>query len=116
MCAQTEQNTMTGIDTLHAESLTHRECQMAQAVSRGLRNRDGDCVRPSRRLAGRRRCRLFVPDGTLVRSAPQGAIRITFSGRVGRRALRPGRYRAGLTAAIGGRSAKPTVLTFRIVR
>jgi DNA-binding NarL/FixJ family response regulator len=26
--------------TLHAESLTHRECQMAQAVSRGLRNRE----------------------------------------------------------------------------
>ncbi|HEV7775016.1 MAG TPA: PKD domain-containing protein [Conexibacter sp.] len=84
--------------------------------TRGLRNRDGDCVRPSRRLAGHRRCKLFVPDGTLVRSAPQGAIRVPFSGRVGRRALRPGSYRAGLTAAIGGRSAKPTVLTFRIVR
>jgi len=84
--------------------------------TRGVRNRAGDCVRPSRRLAGRRRCRLFVPDGTLVRSASQGAIRVPFSGRVGRRALRPGRYRAGLTAAIGGRSAKPTVLTFRIVR
>lgn len=84
--------------------------------TRGVRNGDGDCVRPSRRLAGGRRCKLFVPDGTLVRSAPQGAVRIPFSGRVGRRALAPGRYRAGLTAAIGGRSAKPTVLTFRVVR
>jgi len=84
--------------------------------TRGLRNGDGDCVRPSRRLTRGRRCRLFVPDGTLVRSAPSGAIRIPFSGRVGRRALRPGRYRAGLTAAIGGQSAKPTVLTFRVVR
>ncbi|MFL5818301.1 MAG: PKD domain-containing protein [Conexibacter sp.] len=84
--------------------------------ARGVRDRDGDCVRPSRRLAGGRRCRLFVPDGTLVRSAPQGAVRIAFSGRVGRRALRPGRYHAGLTAAVGGRSSKPAVLSFRVVR
>jgi hypothetical protein len=84
--------------------------------TRGVRNDHGDCVRPSRRLRGHRRCKLFVPDGTLVRSAPQGAIGIPFSGRVGRRALRPGRYHAGLIAAIGGRSAKPTVLSFRVVR
>ena len=30
---------MTGTYTLHVESLTHRERQMAYAVSRGLRNR-----------------------------------------------------------------------------
>ena len=30
---------MTGTDTLHIESLTRREREMAQAVSRGLRNR-----------------------------------------------------------------------------
>ena len=30
---------MTGTNTLHVESLTDRECQMAEAVSRGLRNR-----------------------------------------------------------------------------
>jgi hypothetical protein len=82
----------------------------------GVRDRAGDCVRRTRRLAGRRRCTLYVPDGTLVRSARQGAVAIPFSGRVGRRALAPGRYRAGLTAAVGGRSAKPVVLSFRVVR
>ena len=30
---------MTGTDMLHVESLTRREREMAQAVSRGLRNR-----------------------------------------------------------------------------
>ena len=30
---------MIAIDSLHIEPLTHRERQMAQAVSRGLRNR-----------------------------------------------------------------------------
>jgi hypothetical protein len=83
--------------------------------TQGVRGPGGQCVRPTQRLAGRRRCALFVPDGTLVRSAPQGAVSVPFSGRVGRRALRPGRYRAGLTAALGGRSAKPVVLSFRIV-
>ena len=39
MCPQSEQNAMTGNYELHAESLTSRERQMAQAVSRGLRNR-----------------------------------------------------------------------------
>lgn len=82
----------------------------------GVRNSSGDCVRRSRRLASGRRCRLFVPDGTLVRRAPQGAVAIPFSGRVGRRALAPGRYRAGLTAALGGRSSKPVRLSFRVVR
>jgi DNA-binding NarL/FixJ family response regulator len=39
LCAQSEQNAMTGTQTLHVESLTRRERQMAYAVSRGLRNR-----------------------------------------------------------------------------
>jgi hypothetical protein len=84
--------------------------------TRGLRDRAGDCVRRSRRLASGRRCRLFVPVGTLVRSATQGSSSVPFSGRLGRRALAPGAYRAGLTAAIGGRSTKPKVLAFHVVR
>jgi DNA-binding NarL/FixJ family response regulator len=39
LCAQSEQNTMTGNPMLHVELLTARERQMAHAVSRGLRNR-----------------------------------------------------------------------------
>jgi hypothetical protein len=53
----------------------------------------------------------------LTRSSRAGGNRVRFSGRVGRRTLRPGRYRATLTAVdqAGGRS-KPSALTFRIVR
>jgi DNA-binding NarL/FixJ family response regulator len=39
LCPQTEQNAMSVAERLHVEPLTTRERQMAQAVSRGLRNR-----------------------------------------------------------------------------
>ena len=53
----------------------------------------------------------------LKRTSQAGGNRVRFTGRVGRRTLRPGRYRATLTAvdATGARSQARAV-TFRIVR
>ena len=53
----------------------------------------------------------------LKRTSRAGGNRVRFTGRVGRRTLRPGRYRATLTAvdATGARSQARAV-TFRIVR
>jgi hypothetical protein len=55
--------------------------------------------------------------GTLSRAGKQGANSHRFSGRIGRRALRPARYRASLTATdkAGNRSSVRRV-RFRIVR
>jgi hypothetical protein len=55
--------------------------------------------------------------GKLLRSGKAGANSIKFTGRIGKRALRPGRYSAVLTAtdAAGNRS-KPSRLKFRILR
>jgi hypothetical protein len=55
--------------------------------------------------------------GRLVRKGKAGANSIRFTGRIGKRALRPGRYSAVLTAtdAAGNRS-KPSRLTFRVLR
>jgi hypothetical protein len=55
--------------------------------------------------------------GKLIRSAKVGANTLRFSGRIGRKALRPGRYGAVITAtdAAGNRSA-PRRLSFRVVR
>jgi hypothetical protein len=55
--------------------------------------------------------------GKLVRSAKAGANVVRFSGRIGSRALSPGRYRAVLVAtdAAGNHSAAKRV-TFRVVR
>ena len=57
------------------------------------------CVKPTRRLARHRRCTRLVLDATLTRSAHSGANKVTFSGRIGRTALKPGSYRATLTAS-----------------
>jgi uncharacterized delta-60 repeat protein len=53
----------------------------------------------------------------LKRTAQAGGNRVRFSGRVGRRALRPGRYRATLTAVdAAGKRARPATVAFRILR
>lgn len=81
---------------------------------------------PGRRVRGRcratgprtaRRCTRVVAKGTLTRVLPAGAARVAFSGRIGRRALAVGRYRATISAtdAAGNRrTVKP--LRFRVVR
>lgn len=66
------------------------------------------------RACGRAACRAVA---TLRRAGRPGANRIALTGRIGRRALRPGRYRLRVTAtdAAGNRSRTRT-RTFRIVR
>jgi hypothetical protein len=55
--------------------------------------------------------------GALLRSEPAGPGRIAFSGRLGTRALRPGRYRMRITATdrAGNRSQPAVVVRFRIL-
>ena len=68
-----------------------------------------------RRLRGRHARYRTV--ATLTRSGRAGVNRIRFTGRIGKRALRAGRYRARITAtdAAGNRSA-PRATRFRIAR
>jgi predicted outer membrane repeat protein len=57
-------------------------------------------------------------DGKLTRAKlPAGkTVNVPFSGRVGRRALRPGRYAATLTASNAGGTARAVRLRFTVVR
>jgi hypothetical protein len=74
------------------------------------------CVAPTARNRSGRACsRLTVAGRFAIRNAAERGSR-SFSGRIGRRSLSPGRYRARLLAqdAAGNRSA-PRVLVFRIV-
>ncbi len=76
----------------------------------------GVCKRATRANRGRRRCRRFVSAGTLRRSAGPGANRVDFTGRIGRRKLRPGRYRTTAVAKdAAGNSSQPSSTTFTIV-
>jgi multidrug resistance efflux pump len=54
---------------------------------------------------------------TLKRTGIRGENTVRFSGRVGRRTLRPGRYRVRITARTpDGRHVGPRTLTFTVVR
>ena len=63
------------------------------------------CVRRTGKLAHKRRCTRFVTAGKLTRrKQPAGKRTLAFSGRIGRRALKPGRHRATIVATDASRN------------
>ncbi len=77
-------------------------------------------LRIDRRVTVRRGTRRVVRyrrAGALRRSGRAGPRRVAFSGRIGRRALRPGRYRLTISARDGaGNAGRRRVLRFTVVR
>ena len=59
------------------------------------------CVKPTGKLAHNKRCTRSVRAGVLTRHAKQASNSVAFSGRVGRRALKPGSYVATFVATAG---------------
>ena len=72
------------------------------------------CVRPTRRLT--RKCTRYQRRGALDHSGRSGPNTVFFSGRIGRRALAAGSYRATITATNAGGASTPRATTFRVVR
>ena len=84
----------------------------------GLR-RGRTCRAPSRTLrrGHAKRCTRTITVGTLTRAnEPKGADHVAFSGRIGRRALSPGSYKAVLSASNAGGQSKPVTLSFTVLR
>ena len=81
------------------------------------RRSGGRCVASSPRLREAKRCTRYASVGALRRSGAKGANAVRFSGRIGKRALRPGRYRALISATdtAGNRSGLRSA-AFRIAR
>jgi streptogramin lyase len=78
---------------------------------------NGTCRSQSRSNARQRRCTRYAFVGALRRHGLQGANAIAFSGRLGKRALTPGAYRASALARdAAGNLSKPSVAGFTIVR
>jgi streptogramin lyase len=87
------------------------------AQSRSGRRVGKTCRAPSRSNRRGRRCVRYVKVGTLKRRGLQGANKVKFTGRIGRKALKPGSYRATATAKdAAGNVSKPSVATFTIAR
>ncbi|HEX8207958.1 MAG TPA: hypothetical protein VF587_17975 [Solirubrobacteraceae bacterium] len=86
--------------------------------ARAGRRVGGRCRKATRSNRRRKRCTRFVRAGrTIRRTSPVGRSTLRFTGRIGRRALRRGRYRMAVRAAdaAGNRSSARRV-RFRIVR
>lgn len=96
--------------------------ETAKVVIAFARKRTGiklgkSCFAPSRKHRHGEACTRYLPAGSLVRrSEPAGAVGIAFTGRLGRKALSPGRYRLTLTATDpSGNASKQSTATFTIV-
>jgi DNA-binding beta-propeller fold protein YncE len=76
----------------------------------------GRCTKPTRANRAKRRCTLKAPSGKLRRAGRGGRNRTPFSGRIGARALRPGKYRVTVVATAAGRSSAPRHANFTVVR
>jgi DNA-binding beta-propeller fold protein YncE len=73
-----------------------------------------NCRPDSRKLHRKHRCTRYVTTATLHRNAHPGANQIKFSGRIGTRVLKPGRYLAIFTATDAAGASKPQSLSFTI--
>jgi hypothetical protein len=80
------------------------------------RHRGRRCVAPSRKLRRAKSCTRILTRGTLKRTSHAGVNHVVFSGRLGSRALKPGHYRATLTASAANHTSRPQSLTFKIVK
>jgi subtilisin family serine protease len=67
------------------------------------------------RVRGARACTLWVEVGTLVHADRAGRNVVAFSGRLGGRALAPGRYRLTLTPVYDSRRGRPREASFTVV-
>ena len=93
---------------------------VAFAIARETKGRrvGRKCRRTTAANRRRRPCTRIVRAGrTLIRQSPAGPSALRFTGRIGRRALRPGRHRMAIVASDrAGNRSRPARLRFRIVR
>jgi hypothetical protein len=81
------------------------------------RNVHGKCKAPSSKNRGGRHCTRYVTVATLTRRGMQGINLVLFSGRIRHKALKPGGYRASVTAKdAAGNTSKASSAAFTIVR
>jgi hypothetical protein len=77
----------------------------------------GKCRKVTRRNRARRKCKRFRRAGRLAYDGVLGRNSSPFSGRIGRRKMRPGRFRATFAATDkAGNASGPSRIRFRIVR
>ncbi|HEX4623831.1 MAG TPA: hypothetical protein VH231_05215 [Solirubrobacteraceae bacterium] len=80
------------------------------------RRKGSRCVAPSRSLRKARRCTRLSPKGTLTRTGQQGTNSVAFSGRIGRKALKPAKYEVAITATdSAGQTSAVSTASFTVL-
>jgi len=81
------------------------------------RRSGGRCVKPKPRLRSKKRCTRWIERGKALtrKGLSAGTQKIAFSGRIGRKALKPGAYRLTVVASTAGRSSKAIRATFKVL-
>jgi len=89
-------------------------------VARGTagRRKGASCVKPTRKLRKAKKCTRYVRVGALMRLAVPGPNSVPFTGRIGSKALKPGKYMLTVTATdlAGNMSARAATGKFTVVR
>jgi hypothetical protein len=87
-----------------------------EASTKGRRV-NGRCRKATTKNKARKACKRFVAVGKLTQRGKAGANSKKFAGKIGRRTLKPGRYRAVVTARdAAGNVSKPKKVSFKVVR
>jgi hypothetical protein len=75
------------------------------------------CVKPTRQLRKSKNCARYARAGTLMRTSAGGPGSVAFSGRIGKKRLKPGRYQAIVMATdAAGNHSTPKTLAFTVVK
>jgi hypothetical protein len=75
------------------------------------------CAKPTRKNRKKRKCTRYTRFGSFAKQSVAGKNTKKFSGRIGKRKIKPGSYRATLVATDGaGNKSKRKRLTFKVVR
>jgi virginiamycin B lyase len=75
------------------------------------------CQKPSKKNKSRKSCTRYVKAGTFAQAGAAGANTKKFSGKIGRRTLKPGKFRATLLATdAAGNKSQVKRLSFAVVR
>ena len=81
------------------------------------RRKGKDCVAATKKNKKGRKCRRYVKAGAISRTGVLGKNSVPFSGRIGKKALKPGNYRASIVATDAAKNASPArTVAFTVVK
>jgi hypothetical protein len=103
----------TFVFTLSEQATTELTIERAETGRRKGRS----CVKATSKNRKAKKCTRYVKAGALTRDGTAGANAVPFSGRIGKKALKPATYRVSMVATdAAGNKSKPKTIAFKVVK